>query len=173
VTLPGLVGSYGLTTGEISAFIQDRSRLGNLPEEVVSSGVVEQVKPLLLVVVKLYRPATSVHNKREDSTREKADQRRTGHRQTRDKRSNSTLLSSIDQTVPPEDIEVGHSVHVPRVDLSGACIDEIILNEECVPGVDEVERDTIPDLEVTVQSKEPLEDTVDGLVEGNGIESVD
>jgi hypothetical protein len=150
VTLPSLVGSHSLATGGISVFIQDRSGLGDLPEEVVSSGVVEQVKPLLLAVVKLHRPATSVHNKCEDSIREKTDQWRTGHQQTRDKRSNSALLSSIDQSIPPEDIEVGHSVHVPRVDLSGARIDEVVLNEEGVPGVDEVERDIIPDLEVTV-----------------------
>jgi hypothetical protein len=47
---------------------------------------------------------------------------------------------------------------VPRVDLSGVRIDEIILNGEGVLGVDEVERDIISDLEVTIQSKEPLED---------------
>ena len=173
MTLPGLVGSHGLTTDGISAFIQGWSGLCDLPEEVVSSGVIEQVKPLLLAVVKLHRPATSVHNKYEDSTREKTDQRRTGHQQTRDKRSNSALLSSIDQTIPPEDIEVGHSVHVPRVDLSGARVDEIVLDEEGVPGVDEVDRDIISDLEVTVQSKESLEDTVHGVVEGNGVETVD
>jgi hypothetical protein len=41
--------------------------------------------------------------------------------------------------------------------LSGGRIDKINLNEEGVPGVDEVDSDIVPGLKVTVQSKESLE----------------
>ena len=60
-----------------------------------------------------------------------------------------------------------------RVDLSGERVDEIILNENDVPGVDEVDGGIVPDLEVTIQSEEPLEGTVDRVVEGNGIETIE
>lgn len=59
-----------------------------------------------------------------------------------------------------------------RVNLSGTGIDEIVLNEERVPGVDEIDRGIEPNLKVTVQSKEPLEGTIDGVVEGNRVEAI-
>jgi len=59
-----------------------------------------------------------------------------------------------------------------RVDLSSERIDEVVLNEERVPGVDEVDRDIVWDLKNTIQSKEPLESTVHRVVEGGGIETV-
>lgn len=54
---------------------------------------------------------------------------------------------SIDQSIPPK------------------------TDEECVPGVDEVNREIVPDLKITIQSQEPLEGTVYGAVEGDGIET--
>jgi hypothetical protein len=54
---------------------------------------------------------------------------------------------------------------VPRVELSGTGVDKIVLNEERVPSVDEINRGVIPDLNVTIQSKEPLERAIDGIVE--------
>jgi len=60
-----------------------------------------------------------------------------------------------------------------RVDLSGERVDEVVLNEKRIPGVDKVDGDIVPDLKVTIQSKEPLEGTVHGVVEGNGIETVE
>ena len=60
-----------------------------------------------------------------------------------------------------------------RVNLSGERVNEIVLNEKDVPGVDEVDGGIVPDLEVTIQSEEPFEGTVDGVVEGNGIETIE
>ena len=62
---------------------------------------------------------------------------------------------------------------MPRVDFSGERVDEIVLDEKGVPGVDEVDRDIIPDLKITVQSEEPLEATVHGIVECDGIKTVE
>ena len=82
-------------------------------------------------------------------------------------------MSTVDQPIPPEDIEVGHSVHVPRVNLSSERVDEIVLNEKGIPCVDEVDGDIVSDLEVTVQPEEPLEGAVHRVMESNGIEAVD
>jgi len=60
-----------------------------------------------------------------------------------------------------------------RVDLSGERVDEVVLNEKCIPGVDKVDGDIVPDLKVAIQSQEPLEGTVHGVVEGNRIETVE
>ena len=62
---------------------------------------------------------------------------------------------------------------MPRVDLASERVDEIVLDKKGIPGVDKVDRDIVPDLKVTVQSEEPLEGTVDGVMEGNGIETVE
>ena len=62
---------------------------------------------------------------------------------------------------------------MPRVDLASERVDEIVLDKKGIPGVDEVDRDIVPDLKVTVQPEEPLEGTVDGVMEGNGIETVE
>lgn len=59
-----------------------------------------------------------------------------------------------------------------RVDLSSAHIDEIVLNEEGVPGIDEVYGKIVSDFKITVQSKEPLEGTVDRVVEGDCIQTI-
>ena len=59
-----------------------------------------------------------------------------------------------------------------RVDLSSGRVEEVILDKERVPGVHEIDRETVADLEVTIQSKEPLEATVHRAMEGNGIETV-
>ena len=59
-----------------------------------------------------------------------------------------------------------------RIDLPSVRVDEIVLNKERVPGVDEVNGGIITDLKVTIQSEEPLEGTVDGVVESNGIQTV-
>ena len=61
---------------------------------------------------------------------------------------------------------------MPRVDLSRASIDEIVLDEECVPGIDKIDGCIVSDLKVTVQPKEPLEGAVDGVVESDGVETV-
>lgn len=61
---------------------------------------------------------------------------------------------------------------MPRVDLSGAGVDEIVLNKEFVPGFDETNREVTSEIEVTVQSKEPLEGTVDGVVESGCVDAV-
>ena len=62
---------------------------------------------------------------------------------------------------------------MPRVDLASERVDEIVLDEKGIPGVDKVDRDVVPDLKVTVQSKEPLEGAVDGVMEGNGIKTIE
>ena len=62
---------------------------------------------------------------------------------------------------------------MPWVDLSSERVDEIVLDKKGIPGVDKVDRDVVPDLEVTVRSEEPLEGAVDGVMEGNGIETVE
>ena len=59
-----------------------------------------------------------------------------------------------------------------RVDLSGGRVEEVVLDEERVPGVDEIDREIVANLKVTIQSEEPLEATVHGVMEGNGIETV-
>ena len=57
-----------------------------------------------------------------------------------------------------------------RVDLPSERIDKVVLDEEHVPGVDEINRGVVPDLKI--QTKEPLEGTIYGVVEGDGIETV-
>lgn len=61
---------------------------------------------------------------------------------------------------------------MPRVDLPGTSIDEIVLDEERVPGIDKIDGGIVSDLKVTVQPKEPLEGAVDGVVESDGVETV-
>ena len=56
---------------------------------------------------------------------------------------------------------------MPRIDLSGVRVEEIVLNEKGVPGVDEVHGSVVSDLKVTVQPEEPLEGTIDGVVESH------
>ena len=148
--------------------------LVDLPKEIVGSRAVEQIKTLFFAIINLHRPISHRFKTGEDAQqgKKKTNQRCTGHYQARDERSDSALLRSVDQSIPPENIEVGHAVQMSRVDLSSERIDEVVLNEERVPGVDEVDRDIVWDLKNTIQSKEPLESTVHRVVEGGGIETV-
>ena len=59
-----------------------------------------------------------------------------------------------------------------RVDLSSERVDEVVLDEERIPGVDEIDGEIVADLKVAIQSKEPLEATVHGVMEGDGIKTV-
>lgn len=59
-----------------------------------------------------------------------------------------------------------------RVNLSSVRINEIVLNEESVPGIDKVDGEIVSDLKVAVQPKEPLEGTVDRVVEGDRIKTI-
>jgi len=157
----------------MSAFVQARLTPIDLPEEIVGSRVVEQIETLFFAVIKLRRPISHLFKTSGNAQRgERTNQRCTGHYQACDERSDSALLRSVDQSIPPKNIEVGHAVHMSRVDLSSGRIDEVILDEERIPGVDEIDREIIPDLKVTIQSKEPLEATVHGVVESDGIETV-
>ena len=61
---------------------------------------------------------------------------------------------------------------MPRVDFSGECINKVVLNEKRVPDVDKVNGGITPDSKITIQSKEPLEATVYGVAESDGIETV-
>ena len=56
VTLPSLGGSHSLTTNRTSASVQARFLFEDLPEDVVGSGVVEQIEALFFAIVKLHRP---------------------------------------------------------------------------------------------------------------------
>ena len=71
-----------------------------------------------------------------------------------------------------KNVEVGHAIHMSRVNLSGGRVEDVVLDEERVPGVYEIDREIVADLKVTIQSEEPLEATVHGVMEGNGIETV-
>ena len=44
----------------------------------------------------------------------------------------------MDQTIPPEDIEVRQAIQMSQINLSGERIDEVVLNEDGVPGANEV-----------------------------------
>jgi len=57
------------------ALMHVRSGSDNIPEDVVRSGVVEQIETLFFAVVKLYGPIKSVHGKLERSTGEETHQR--------------------------------------------------------------------------------------------------
>lgn len=59
-----------------------------------------------------------------------------------------------------------------RVDLSSVRVEEIVLDEERVPGIDKVNRGIVSDLKVTVQPKEPLEGTIDGVMEGDRVQTI-
>jgi hypothetical protein len=61
---------------------------------------------------------------------------------------------------------------MPRVDLSSERVDKIVLDKELIPGIDKVYGEIISDLNVTIQSKEPLEGTIDGVMEGNRIYAI-
>ena len=53
VTLPSLGRSHCLTTGKMLAIMQVQSAPGDLPEDVVRSGVVKQIETLFFAVVEL------------------------------------------------------------------------------------------------------------------------
>ena len=61
---------------------------------------------------------------------------------------------------------------MPGVDLSSKGVNEIVLNEECVPRVNKVDGEIESDLQVTVQPKEPLEGAINRVVEGNRVKTV-
>jgi hypothetical protein len=101
------------------------------------------------------------------------DQGRARHRQTGDKHSKSAPLSSIDQPIPSEDIKVAQTIQMSRVNLSGTGIEQIVGNEERVPGVDEINRGILSNLKIAIQSKEPLEGTIDnGVMESDRVQAV-
>ena len=75
--------------------------------------------------------------------------------------------------IPDVGIGRGSFIRKAIIDKNAHIGEEVrILNEERVPGVDEINRDIVSNLKVTVQTKEPLEGTVDGIVEGDGVETV-
>ena len=157
MALPSLGSGHRLTTSEILASARDQYQTDDLPEEVVSGGIVEQIEGLLFAKVNLHRTVASVYIKLVYSTGGKTDQRCTGDHQTRDEESEGAPLCSVDQSIPSEDIEVGHAVHMSRINLSSERVDEVVLDEKGVPGVDEVDGGIVSDLKVTVQTEEPLE----------------
>lgn len=61
---------------------------------------------------------------------------------------------------------------MPWVDLPCIGVDEIVLDEERIPSIHEIDRDIVSDLEISVQSKEPLKNTIDRVVESDRIETV-
>jgi len=107
-----------------------------------------------------------------EQTRESTYKGNARHQQGSNERSENAFLSSVVQTIPPEHIEVARSVHVAGVDLAGVRVDEIVLHEHLVPRADEVDRDIVGDLQVAVHSEETLECAVDGVMEGDGVETV-
>ena len=70
------------------------SRRGKLPEEIVGSGVIEQIEPLFLTVVELHTGPISYASRNEQKEK-KTDQRCAGHQQAREERPNGALLRSI------------------------------------------------------------------------------
>ena len=89
-----------MTTGKISAFGQALSAPGDLPEEIIRRGVVEQIEALLFAVVKLCQVPSVIGSNRKRCLTE-TDQRCTGHQQARDKRSDGALLRSVDNPFKP------------------------------------------------------------------------
>ena len=79
------------------------------------------------------------------------------HQQGSNECPENTFLSPIVQTVPSEYVEIARSVHVPGIDLSSECVDEIVLHKHLVPCANEIHRDVVGDLEVTIHSEETLE----------------
>lgn len=59
-----------------------------------------------------------------------------------------------------------------RIDLPGKCIDEIVVHKHFVPRADEIRRDVVSDLQVSVHSKETLERSVNRVVERDAVETV-
>lgn len=95
------------------------------------------------------------------------------HNQTYNKEPKGTLLRLVHQSIPSKNIKVLHPIQMSGVNLSSRRVEEIVLWEECIPGIDKVNWDTFKsDLKVTIQAKEPPEGTVDGVVEGNSIKTV-
>ena len=81
-------------------------------------------------------------------------------------------MSPIVQAVPSEYIEIARSIHVTGIDFPSKCVDEIVLHKHLVPCADEIDRNVVGDLQVTVHSEETLERTVDGVMERNRIETI-
>ena len=131
--------------------VQAQSAPVDLPKEIVNSHVVEQIETLFFAVIRLHRPNSNQFKTNEDAQRGKTtNQRCAGHHQACNERSDSALLGSIDQSIPSKNIEVRHAVHMSRVDLSRERVDEVVLDEERVPGVDEINGDIVADLKVTI-----------------------
>ena len=80
-----------------------------------------------------------------EQTREHTYKGNAWHQQGSDERSENAL-SSVVRTIPPGHIKVARAVHVARVDLAGARVDEIVLHERSVPRADKIHRDVIGDL---------------------------
>jgi len=77
------------------------------------------------------------------------------------------------QTGPPENIEIAAAVHVLRIELASRRIEEVILNDHLIPGSDKVDVDVVGNLEVSIHSQETSNSTVSGIMEGDGIQSID
>lgn len=146
---------------------------GDLPVEIIGSTVVEQIEALFFAVVNLHRPISDQFKVDDDAQQgKKTNERCTREHQTCNKHSDGAPLRSVDKTIPPKNIEVGQAVQMSRVDISSEGVDKVVLDEERVPGINEVDREIVPDLKITIQSKEPLEGTVNRVMEGDGIETV-
>ena len=105
---------------------------------------------MFFAVVRLHRPNSNQFKTNEDAQRGKTtNQRCARHHQARNERSDSALLDSIDLSIPSKNVEVRHAVHMSRVDLSSERV-EVVLDEERVPGVDEINGDIVADLKVTI-----------------------
>ena len=81
-------------------------------------------------------------------------------------------MRAVLQTGPPEDIEVTRAEHVPRVDVAGLVVEEVIVDEHLVPSSDEIGVDIERDLEVTIHAQETRESAIRGVMEGGAIQRV-
>jgi hypothetical protein len=59
-----------------------------------------------------------------------------------------------------------------RIDLSGECVHEVVINKHLVPHADEVHVDIVCNLQVTVYAEEVLERAIDKIMEGDGVKTV-
>jgi len=76
------------------------------------------------------------------------------------------------QTGPPENIEIAAAIHVLRIEFASGRIEEVILDDHLIPCGNKVDVDVVGNLEVSIHSQETSNSTVSGIMEGDGIQSI-
>ncbi len=98
-------------------------------------------------------------------------QRNTGHHERGDECTEHELLCAVDERRPAEHIKIGNTKHVPRIYQAGLMVEEVVVDENLIPGGDKVDIDIECDLQIAIHAKETGQRAVDRIVKGDCIET--